>query len=261
MISHPKNLIDLLLPTNIKLVIAYSGTSYLGWQKTKMGPSVEEVLQRALSKILQQEIQLQAASRTDARVHAHAQVVNFFSLKAVDLNRLKFSLNCLLPQDIAILEAKEMPFDFHPTLDAAQKEYEYQICNSAIQAPFHRWTSWHFPYPLDLKQMRQAAQSLIGHHDFSSFCNERKEWDRSPICHLQNIEITLLPMQRLSIELLGDHFLFRMARNLVGTLLYIGCGKLRPEQIPSILESKDRTCAGMTAPAHGLTLKQVIYLR
>ncbi|MBS0605180.1 MAG: tRNA pseudouridine(38-40) synthase TruA [Verrucomicrobia bacterium] len=244
---------------NIKLVIAYFGVSYAGWQKTKMGPSIEEVLEQTLARILQHEVKLQAASRTDAGVHAHAQVVNFIAQKPLDLNRLKYSLNGMLPKEIAILEAVEMPFDFHPTLDTIGKEYWYQICNSPTQLPFHRQTSWHFPYPLDLDQMRLAASHLLGTHDFSSFCNDRKLWDRNPVCRLEKIEITPLPGQRFNIALLGDHFLFRMARNLAGTLAYAGCGKLKPRELSSILESKDRTLAGVTAPAHGLTLKQVFY--
>jgi tRNA pseudouridine38-40 synthase len=244
---------------NIKLVIAYFGASYVGWQKTKMGPTVEETLTSALSKILQHEVQLQAASRTDAGVHAEGQVVNFLMQKPVPLDRLKHSLNCMLPKDIAVISAVEMPESFHPTLDNLKKEYWYHICNAPSQLPFHRHTSWHFPYPLDLEEMRKAAKHLLGSHDFSAFCNERKLWDRDAVCHLEKIDILSLPEQRLRIEFTGDHFLFRMARNLAGTLAYVGCGKLQENNIPAILESKDRTLCGMTAPAHGLTLKRVDY--
>ncbi len=244
---------------NIKLVIAYFGAAYAGWQKTKLGSNIEETLEQALSKILQHDVKLQAASRTDAGVHAEGQVVNFILQKPRDLNRLKYSLNGLLPKDIAVLSAEEMPMDFHPTLDALKKEYWYHICNGPTQLPFHRDTSWHFPYPLNSEAMREAANHLLGTHDFSAFCNERPLWDRSSVCHLEKIEISPLPGSRFNIAMTGDHFLYRMARNLAGTIAYVGCGKLLADQIPSILQNKDRTQAGVTAPAHGLTLKRVFY--
>jgi tRNA pseudouridine38-40 synthase len=107
--------------------------------------------------------------------------------------------------------------------------------------------------------MRKAADYLVGTHDFSAFCKDRRLWDRNPICHLEKIEIEELPQQRLRIVLTGDHFLFRMARNIVGTLVHVGCGKIEAERVPAILEGQDRTQAGVAAPAHGLTLKRVIY--
>ena len=244
---------------NIKLVIAYSGAAYAGWQKTKHARTIEATLEQVLTTILQHEVKLQAASRTDAGVHAEGQVVNFFLQGPRDLNRLQFSLNCLLPKDIAVISVEEMPLDFHPTLRAQKKEYWYHICNSSAQLPFERSTSWHFPYPLDINAMAQASHHLLGKHDFSAFCNERTLWDRSPICHLENMEITPLPHQRLRIAMTADHFLFRMARNLAGTLAYVGCGKLAADAIPAILAAKDRTQAGITPPAHGLTLKRVFY--
>lgn len=245
--------------TNIRLVIAYMGAAFQGWQKTKTGPSVEETLERVLSKILQQDMSLQAASRTDAGVHAKAQVVNFFSQASLSLHRLRHSLNGMLPKDIAVLAIEEMPDSFHPTLDCVKKEYEYHLCYSPIQLPFHRQTSWHFPYPLDKEAMHLASQHLCGTHDFSAFCNERKRWDRDPVCHLEAIDILPLPGERLLIRMTADHFLFRMARNIAGTLARVGCGKLQEGEIPSILASRDRTQSGMTAPAHGLTLNRVFY--
>jgi tRNA pseudouridine38-40 synthase len=243
---------------NIKLIIAYFGASFMGWQKTEMGPSVEETLEKTLSKILQHKVTLQAASRTDAGVHAEGQTVNFFMEKPFDLGRLKFILNCLLPE-IAVISIEEMPLPFHPTLDSVKKEYWYHICNTQVQLPFHRETSWHFPYPLNIEAMRQAAEELQGTHDFSAFCNERKIWDRDPLCHLEKVEVFPLEGNRFRIAMTGNHFLYKMARNLSGTLAYIGCGKLEEGAISRILEGKDRTRAGMTAPARGLTLKHVYY--
>lgn len=244
---------------NIKLVIAYFGLTFKGWQKTKMGPSIESILQEALEKILQHPVSLQATSRTDAQVHAQGQVVNFFTSTSLCLQILRKSLNQLLPSDIAILSAEVMPDSFHPTLDCIKKHYSYQICYAAVQLPFFRFTSWHFPYPLDLDKMREAANHLIGKHDFSSFCNERALWDRNPICNLETIKIISLPNKRLLISLIGDRFLFRMARNLIGTLAFVGKGKLLSQEIPAILASKKRCLAGMTAPAHGLFLSQLFF--
>lgn len=244
---------------NIKLVLAYFGSSFLGWQKTKIGPSIEEALEKALEQILQHKVKLQAASRTDAGVHAEGQVVNFFLQKPFCLNRLQRSLNSLLPKEISVLSVEAMPTDFHPTLDCQKKEYWYHICNTAIQLPFFRETSWHFPYPLRIDLMRDCFQYLVGTHDFSAFCNERKLWNRTPICHMETIEIIALPQQRFRIQLIGDRFLFRMARNIVGTLVYVGCGKLLIDMIPSILSNKKRSKAGITAPAHGLVLKRVFF--
>ncbi len=240
------------MPLNIKLTLSYLGTAYSGWQR-----SIEVVLRQALERILQHPVKLQAASRTDAGVHAKGQVVNFLMNENRSLSRLLHSLNGLLPKDICVLSAQEMQGDFHPTLDCMKKEYMYSICNGPVQLPFFKDISWHFPYPLDLEKMKAAASHLLGRHDFSAFCNERRLWDRDPICELESIAI--IPGPPLQIAVTGDHFLYKMMRNLAGTLAYAGCGKLQPEDIPAILASKDRTRTGMTAPAHGLFLNRVFY--
>lgn len=244
---------------NVKLILSYLGSPFLGWQKTKLGPSIEESLEQALQQILQHEVKLQAASRTDAGVHARGQVVNFFTHQPTALRRLKHSLNGLLPKEISILSAEIMPDDFHPTLDCVKKEYTYHLCTAAVQLPFFRHTSWHFPTFLEIPLMRKGAQHLLGSHDFSAFCNERQLWDRDPCCNLEYIEIVSLPGKRICIRAIGDHFLYKMARNIAGILVYIGCGKISADAVPQILLDKDRRKAGITAPAHGLALQQVFY--
>lgn len=244
---------------NIKLTIAYLGTPFVGWQKTKMGPSVEETLETTLQQILQHEIKLQAASRTDAGVHAEGQVVNFTTRKQLCLKTLQHRLNAMLRKEISIISAEEMPQDFHPTLACLKKEYEYQLCHGPVQMPFLRHISWHFPYSLDLEPMKIAADHLIGRYDFSSFCNDRALYSRDPVCRLENIEILAHAEHCLKMRIIGDRFLYKMARNIAGTLAYVGCGKIQAEQIPMILASKDRTLAGVTAPPHGLTLKHLFY--
>lgn len=247
---------------NYKLIVAYKGTEYKGWQKTSLGNSIEQMLEKSIFQILRKQVQLQAASRTDAGVHAEGQVVNFLTDTPLsDLRRFLYGLNGTLPQDIRVLSIEPMPLQFHPTIDASCKHYTYWICNNEVQVPFYRQLSWHFPYPLDIPLMEKEARHLLGTHDFSSFCNERSLWTRSPVCTIDAINIILHEGDRLSICFKGDHFLYKMVRNLAGTLVYVGCGKIPPDAIPSILEDKARSLAGVTAPAHGLTLKEVFYFR
>jgi tRNA pseudouridine38-40 synthase len=161
---------------NIKLIVAYDGRHYLGWQKTQEGPSIEEGLQQVLEKIFQEPIQLQAASRTDAGVHAIGQVVNFISHHSqITIERLKISLNSLLPDDIRILKVEQMPKNFHPTLDCKEKEYHYWICNDTVQLPQHRFYSWHIHTPLDIAAIKRGATFLKGIHDFAALCNTLQE--------------------------------------------------------------------------------------
>jgi tRNA pseudouridine38-40 synthase len=240
---------------NIKLILAYEGTHYLGWQKTTMGPSIEKELEKVLAQILRHPVDLQAASRTDAGVHAEGQVVNFFTEVKVALEKLHKSLNSLLPNDISVLKIEEAPEAFHPTLESQGKEYHYSICLGATQLPFYRNFSWHFIYPINIEEMKKAALHLKGQHDFSAFTNERQENNMREI-----FDIIIESFDsRLKIRVSGNNFLYKMVRNIVGTLLYVGCGKLSAQEIPVILKSKDRTLAGVTAPALGLVLKEVFY--
>jgi len=245
---------------NIKIVIAYDGGSYLGWQKTAMGPSIENTVQLVLEKILQHLVTLQAASRTDAGVHADHQVVNFFTTKDLHLERFKLSMNALLPKDIVVLDIEQMPFHFHPTVDCKNKTYHYCICSGPIQMPQHRHYSWHYHYSLDLENMRRACSFLIGTHDFTSFCNVNPDQIYSHYMRtIDLLEIAEIHPQRLQIKVKGSNFLYKMVRNIVGTLAYVGTGKIDDSQLPKILNSKDRKAAGLTAPAHGLFLHQINY--
>lgn len=244
---------------NISLLIAYDGTDFFGWQKTAMGPSVEATLQLVLEQILQHPIQLQAASRTDRGVHAEGQVVNFFTDKTLKNDLIK-SINALLPKSITVLQLKHAPYEFHPTLLTSGKTYTYQICYGSIQLPQHRFYSWHVPYQLDLEAMTKGSHLLIGEHDFSAFCNMRKNLnyeDRRRTIFSLNLH-THSP-SRLKIEIKGNHFLYKMVRNLVGTLVHVGRHKIPFQKISEILKSKSRPLAGVTAPAHGLTLREILY--
>jgi tRNA pseudouridine38-40 synthase len=246
---------------NIKLIIAYDGTCYNGWQDTHTGPSIENSLKTTLEQILQHPVKLQAASRTDAGVHARGQVVNFSTFKdGPGLSRLGTSLNCLLPKDIAVLNVEQVPEAFHPTLDAKGKEYHYYVCYSGYQIPQNRLYSWHYPHELNLPLMQNSANYLIGKHDFSSFCNAKKNeqyahYERE----VSSIEIDEVEEKRLRIVVKGTNFLYKMVRNIAGTLVYIGRGKIGPEDLPEILKQHDRTQSGVTAPAHGLCLHRIFF--
>jgi len=244
---------------NISLTIAYDGTSYLGWQMTNAGSSIEETLRTAIEKILQEPIFLQAASRTDAGVHAEGQVVNFITTKEyLKIDKLQRSINAVLPPTIVIHNIAIMPNNFHPTLDATGKEYHYNICYGPIQFPRHRYFSWHFPYDLDIVVMTEAAQLFIGEKDFSALRNRKKnENQRNSIREISKIAIIPLSNSRLRIEVEGTSFLYKMVRNIVGTIAYVGSGKLSLADVRQIIASRNRTIAGITAPAHGLTLLRV----
>lgn len=242
---------------NICLIIAYDGSAFFGWQKSNSGPSIEETLQKVLEQILQEPVSLQAASRTDRGVHALGQVVNFLTEK--DPPKI-LSINRLLPASIRALEMRIMPLDFHPSLDATGKLYTYHVCFGPLQLPFHRSFSWHVPAQFDLARMREAAGALTGEHDFSSLCNSHENLN---YIHkrrkIERIDLIVIEPNRLRIEIQGNHFLYKMARNIVGTLVYAGTGKLAPEAIHKILAAKQRPLAGVTAPAHGLTLQMIYY--
>lgn len=243
---------------NIKIILSYDGTDFLGWQESIDGNTIEETLRKTLETIYQHPIRLQAASRTDRGVHADQQVVNFITEKSLDLNRLKISLNQLLPKSIRIQKIEEASKTFHPTLDAIGKEYHYSLCLIPVQSPFRRYFSWHILSPLDMDRMKEGAASLIGTHDFKAFCNAQDPKPKDTLCNLKRLDIIADP-PHLHFEIEGDRFLYKMVRNLVGTLVYLGMGKLSLDEVQKLLEKKDRTLAGITAPAHGLTLRKVYY--
>lgn len=230
-----------------KAIITYDGTRYFGWQKNKEGPSIQEELSKAIFQMTQEEVLPEAASRTDRGVHAEGQVIQFSLSKEWATEKLQLGLNAHLPEDIRIQVVEKK--DFHPTLDAKGKEYHYRICQNLAQDPTLRLYSWHFYYPLDMGKIKNAIPDLLGTHDFSALANEKEP---NPICTIKDITF-----DGHFFKIQGDRFLYKMVRNIVGTLLYIGSNKL--ENIAQILASKDRKLAGPTAPAHGLYLHQVFY--
>lgn len=249
----------------IRLYVSYDGTHYFGWQKTKEGLSIEGVLEKVLQTILQEEKNLEAASRTDRGVHAEEQIVTFSTEKELpDLKKFQKSVNSLLPKDIAIHKIDEVPIHFHPSLDVTMKEYHYHVFTGPTLHPFEEKFTFHFPYKVDLSLMQKEAEELIGTRDFSAFSNAKeKSQRREKIVTLYSIEI--FPKFLPSIEgdfylfiLKGDRFLYRMARKIVGTLCYRGAKKL-PIPMRDILKSTDRKIHTYTAPAKGLFLHKIYY--
>ena len=242
---------------NIRLIIAYDGGPYFGWQKTSTGPSIQQELESALLLILGKSHSVEAASRTDRGVHAQGQSVHFLTDETADLRRLKLGLNAVLPREISVQAIEERPLDFHPTLDASGKEYHYFLCNGAVQSPIHRRYSWHLHQKLDPVAMERAAEQLLGKKDFAALSNERTD---DAVRTLE--KLCIVPMEepmRYRLEIRGDNFLYKMARNIAGTLVAAGQGKLNPLDLPTILTSRDRKKAPVTAPAHGLFLWEVFY--
>lgn len=244
---------------NIFALVAYEGTRYLGWQKTATGPSIQESLEKALATLLKIESKAEAASRTDAGVHAQGQIVNFFVDQEVSLEKLLRGMNALLPKDIVVRHLEEARPSFHPTLEAKAKEYHYQVVFGPSGTPFLRDFAWHYPSDLQLSAMEEAASHLLGRHDFSSFCNDRSLLDIDPVCEIRSIVFEEFAPDALKIRITGNRFLYKMVRNIVGTLVYVGSGKLNQSDLPLILKAKDRTLSGMTAPAKGLILHKVFY--
>lgn len=231
---------------NLKWTIAYDGRNYLGWQN-----SIEAELEKVISRILRHSVTLQAASRTDAGVHAEAQVVNCFTSNPIPLWKLYKGANSLLPPDIVVKSVEEADLQFHPTLDAKEKTYTYRISTGRYQMPQHRHTAWHCYYRLDLGKMRDAAKKLVGKHDFSAF-----SMGDGGVRELKSLIIEEWEGGIL-LRIVADAFLYRMARIIAGTLRDIGRGRIN--DAANILTLKRRELAGLTAPAHGLSLSKVDY--
>lgn len=242
---------------NYLLTLAYDGTHYLGWQKAQEGETIESSLEKALTQILSHPVKLQAASRTDRGVHAEEQKVNFITDKVLPLSKIQYSLNSLLPSDIRITKVQEVPDDFHPTLAAKEKTYVYTITNHTYQLPFDRQTAWHYPLPLNLEAMEKASTHFIGEKDFSALTNVSPSNPYDKTRHVSKIEIAKGPHSEIRIAVTGTSFLYKMVRNIVGTLVYVGAGKIPLSDVEKILTNRQRPEMGMTAPAHGLCLKKV----
>ncbi|MDQ0156968.1 tRNA pseudouridine(38-40) synthase TruA [Robertmurraya andreesenii] len=242
----------------IKCIIAYDGSQFSGYQIQPNKRTVQGELEKALMKLHKGEMtKVYASGRTDAGVHAKGQVIHFDSALSIPAERWAVALNSLLPDEIAIFEVEQVEPSFHARFDVEAKEYRYFVYTGKLRDPFQRNFAYHYPYPLNLQAMQEASECLIGTHDFTSFCSAKTEVE-DRIREIREIEIVETD-GRLMFRFVGNGFLYNMVRIMVGTLLQVGSGDISPQEIPAILEKKDRTYAGKTAPPQGLYLWQVYY--
>lgn len=236
----------------VMLTVAYDGTDYHGWQIQPNVTTIESVLNETLSILLNEDIRVIGASRTDTGVHALGNIAVFDTQARMPAEKFSYALNQRLPKDIRIQMSREVPLDFHPRQQDSRKTYEYKILNSAFPIPIYRLYS-HFTYvPLDVKLMQRAAVYLAGEHDFKSFCSANTAVETT-VRTIYGITVGKSG-DMITIKITGSGFLYNMVRIIAGTLIEVGRGNLAPERIEQILRACDRTKAGPTAPACGLTL-------
>ena len=243
---------------NFKMIVEYDGTAYCGWQRQKNGTSIQQVLEEAVKRITGQKVAVIGSGRTDAGVHALNQVASFKCSTSLPLNNIYRGMNSVLPPDIVVKEMEEVEGSFHAQRDVKSKIYVYKICNQRLRPALGRNFFWFIRFPLDLERMRKAAQFLIGTHDFSCFCATGTDV-KDRVRKIIDIEIKTCADGLIEIKVEARGFLKYMVRNIIGTLVEVGRGKRKPEEMKVIIESKNRKIAGATAPACGLFLKEVKY--
>lgn len=243
---------------NIRLLLQYEGTKYLGWQKQQSSDNtIQGKLETLLTRMCGEPIEVQASGRTDAGVHAAGQVANFHTNQEMSLEEMQTYINHYLPEDIAVLAVSEAAPRFHSRLNATGKCYCYRVINSSVPNVFWRRYALTVQENLDVDAMRQAAGFLVGEHDFKAFTSAKKG-KKSTVRRIDRITIDRQD-GLLTFTFEGNGFLHHMVRIIMGTLLEVGTGKRRPESIPEILEAKSRDAAGYLAPAKGLMLMKVYY--
>ena len=243
---------------NFKLQIEYDGSEYHGWQRQKTDRTVQGEIEKALRTMTREDVVLTGSGRTDAGVHALGQTANFYSRRTFSAEVFIKGLNSLLVRDIVIKECEAVDEEFHARFDAKSKTYHYRILNRSIPAAVSRQYSWFIRKPLDVRAMRRAVLHIQGTHDFKAF-----EGAGSPRAHTTRTVFEANLFQKdngyLVFEIRANGFLRFMVRNIVGTLADVGTGKIIPDEVKKILDSKDRSRAGATAPPHGLFLMRVEY--
>lgn len=243
---------------NFRLVLEYDGSQYHGWQRQQGVLTIQEVLEARLELMLGDSIRVRASGRTDAGVHARGQVVNFYSRTKLNAGEIQRGLNSLLPADIVVLSANELPRSFHARFSAKSKVYQYRILNRQTPSALARQFAWHVRVPLAVSQMRECLETITGLHDFAAFMASGSSVT-STERHIYRAQLTCLTEHHLVFTFEANGFLRHMVRNLVGSLVEVGKGKWTPGDFAAILAGRDRRRAGMTAPAHGLYLVTVRY--
>ncbi len=244
------------LRRNIRLTLAYDGTAYHGWQIQQGAPTVQGILLNAIHRLTGEHVNLVGSGRTDAGTHVRALVANFITGCRIPPSQLVRALNSSLPRDIRVLSARRVHAGFHARYAAHSKVYRYQIYRGRVLLPHLAREHFHYPYPLDVARMQEAACGFVGEHDFASFAAgtpEKNTVRRIFRCDLRSKGRLLI----LTVE--GDGFLHHMVRNMTGTLLEVGRGRMSLEEFRRLFNQRDRRLAGFTVPAHGLILLKVRY--
>lgn len=251
---------------NIKLLIAFDGSNYSGWQKQRNAKTIQGTLEKCLEVMVDSTVTLHGSGRTDAGVHALGMVANFETLSSIPCDGFLNGLNSMLPKDIRILKVEDEESSFHSRYNAAGKWYRYDICTAQIQNPTERLYCTHYPGQINIDSIRHCLDTIIGSHDFSSFEGSgsrdlTEDNSRGAVRTIFNADIASHPVksETYTFSFVGDGFLRHMVRNLIGTLMEVGKGKCTPAEFETILRNRDRKTAGPTAPAHGLFMVQVFY--
>lgn len=236
----------------IKMVVAYDGTNYKGWQVQPNGITIEEVLNKNLSNLLGEQIVVSGASRTDSGVHSLGNIAVFDTNTRMPADKIAFALNQRLPEDIVVQGSCEVEDGWHPRYQNSRKTYEYRILNRTFRMPTRRLDTYFYHYPLDVEKMKKAASYLEGEHDFKSFCAIGAQV-KTTVRTIYACDVEK-EGDIITIRVTGNGFLYNMVRIIAGTLVQVGGGAIEPEAVKEILAKKDRSAAGPTAPAHGLTM-------
>ncbi len=242
---------------NIKIIIEYDGSNYSGWQIQNNSVTIQGVLKNALERLTGEKIDLVGASRTDAGVHAYGQVANFLTSTSIPSEKICFAINNMLPNDIVVKSSLEVSKDFHSRFCSKGKIYRYFVYNQRTPSAIFFNRAFHYPFSLNIEKMIKASKYFLGTHDFTSF-RAAKCGAKTSIRTINALEIKL-EGERVVFEISGDGFLYNMVRIIVGTLLDVGSSKLEVDEIPNIIEGKNRLLAGKTVPACGLYLCRVNY--
>jgi tRNA pseudouridine38-40 synthase len=240
-----------------KIIVDYDGTDFCGWQVQPHGRSVQAELEAALLRLTGETIRVGGAGRTDAGVHARGQTAAFLTAAPIPIANFAAALNSRLPKDIAARSAEEAAENFHPRYDAKMKWYRYTLFCSPMRPALERRYVWHLKFPLDFSAMTAAAAQFIGRRDFTSFSNQ----DRAGEDNVREVTKCALTRsgEKVFIDVEGRSFLYNMVRNIVGTLVDVGCGRFAPTAIPEIFAARNRAAAGQGAPACGLCLERIDY--
>ena len=242
----------------IRLRVAYDGTNYSGWQIQPNAPTIEKKLDEAIYALTGENVHVTGASRTDAGVHALGNVAVFDTASSIPADKFTYALNRYLPEDIIIQQSDEVESDFHPRHCDTRKTYCYSILNTEFGLPKKRNYTWNVPGNIDISKMQEAAEYLVGEHDFKSFCAVNAQV-KTTVRTIYACSVTKAD-DIITIRVTGNGFLYNMVRIIAGTLIQVGGGQIEPEQMEQILAARDREAAGPTAPAHGLTMMGIEYM-